>query len=85
MCLRYFADVEGIATCVTPEEYRKTTHSLSWRVEVPAADLAKCLEPSSWAAGWAVRQFFFAKKKPQGAQEDKPEGSDNIVPNQRPL
>ena len=85
MCLKYFGDVDGIATCVTPEQYRQTAHSLSWRVKVPAADLAKCLQPTSWAAGWAVQQFFFAKKKPQGAPEKNLESSDNNVPNQRPL
>ena len=81
MCLKYFGDIDGIAICATPEQYRETAHSLSWRVEVPAADLAKALEPTSWAAGWAVRQLFFAKKKPQGAQENKPASSDNIVRN----
>ena len=78
-CLKYFANVDGTAVCVTPEEFRQTAHSLSWRVEVPAADLKKSLEPTSWAAGWAVRQyFFFKKKKPQGSESDK------NVPNQRP-
>ena len=63
-CLKYFANIDGTAVCVTPEEYRETAHSLSWRVEVPAVDLKKCLEPDSWATGWAVRQFFFQRKRP---------------------
>ena len=84
-CLKYFAEVDGIATCVTPEQYRQTAHSLSWRVEVPAAYLATCLKPESWAAGWAVRQFFFfKKKKTQDSAEKGPVSADNDVSNQRP-
>ena len=70
-CLKCFANVDGKAFCVTPEERRDTAYSLSWRVEVPAADLEKCLKPESWATGWAVRQFFFTFKKKEKKIDDK--------------
>ena len=79
-CLKLFANVDGKAVLVTPEEYRETAYSFSWRVEVPAADLEKALKPDSWAEGWEVRPFYFTFKKKNKEGEDS---SDRNVTSQR--
>lgn len=79
-CLKLFANIDGKAVLVTPEEYRETAHSFSWRVEVPAADLEKALKPESWAEGWEVRPFYFTFKKKNRDGED---ASDRNVTNRR--
>ena len=64
-CLEYLAGIKGIATCCTPQE-RLTSgeaFSLSWRVQVDNADYEKALLPSSWKSGWAVKPYFFRRKR----------------------
>lgn len=80
-CLEYFTGIKGIATCVTPEERLQTAFSLSWRVEVPAVDLQKALEATSWVTGWAVREYFFprVKKSSKPAKfEDPTKGGQGV-------
>ena len=74
-CLAYFTNIKRTAHLVTPEQHRETSHSLSWRVEIPAADLATALRPGSWCTGWAVREFYFPRKnktRPAAAEWNSP-------------
>ena len=82
-CLAHYTGIKGKATCVTPQERRETAFSLSWRVEVPAADLKTALLPSSWVEGWGVKEYFFArtKKSREPAEFKVPtEGGNAAVP-----
>ena len=64
-CLEYLAGIKGIATCCTPQERLDSgeAFSLSWRVQVENADFEKALQPSSWKSGWAVKPYFFRRKR----------------------
>ena len=65
-CLEYLSGIKGVATCCTPQERIDSgeAFSLSWRVQVESADYEKALLPSSWKTGWAVKPYFFRRKKP---------------------
>ena len=65
-CLEYLSGIKGIATCCTPKERIDAgeAYSLSWRVQVDSNDYEKALLPSSWKTGWAVKPYFFKRKKP---------------------
>ena len=65
-CLEYLSGIKGVATCCTPQERIDSgeAYSLSWRVQVDSEDYEKALLPSSWKTGWAVKPYFFKRKKP---------------------
>ena len=65
-CLEYLSGIKGVATCCTPQERIDSgeAYSLSWRVQVDSADYEKALLPTSWKTGWAVKPYFFKRKKP---------------------
>ena len=65
-CLEYLAGIVGKATCCTPQERIDSgeAYSLSWRVQVENSDYEKALLPTSWKSGWAVKPYFFRRKKP---------------------
>ena len=69
-CLDYLAGIKGIATCCTPQERIDSgeAFSLSWRVQVENEDYEKALLPSSWKTGWAVKPYFFRRKKSEKHQ-----------------
>ena len=64
--LEYLSGIKGIATCCTPQERIESgeAYSLSWRVQVDSVDYEKALLPSSWKTGWAVKPYYFRRKKP---------------------
>ena len=64
-CLEYLAGIKGVATCCTPTERLESgeAFSLSWRVQVASADFEKALLPTSWKTGWAVKPYFFRRKR----------------------
>ena len=72
-CLEYLAGIKGVATCCTPPERLESgeAFSLSWRVQVENSDFEKALEPSSWKSGWAVKPYFFRRKRAEN-QSDGP-------------
>ena len=72
-CLEYLAGIKGVATCCTPHERIDSgeAFSLSWRVQVDSTDLEKALLPSSWKTGWAVKPYFFRRKRPDSRQQDQ--------------
>jgi hypothetical protein len=74
-CLEYLAGIKGVATCCTPQERLDSgeAFSLSWRVQVDSSDLEKALLPTSWKSGWAVKPYFFRRKKPEN-QTDRSDG-----------
>jgi hypothetical protein len=75
-CLEYLSGIKGVATCCTPQE-RITSgeaFSLSWRVQVDSSDYEKALLPSSWKSGWAVKPYFFRRRRP-----DQPDRSDGLA------
>ena len=67
-CLEYLAGVKGVATCCTPQQRLDSgeAYSLSWRVQVESFEYEKALLPTSWKSGWAVKPYFFRKKRPEG-------------------
>ena len=69
-CLEYLAGIKGVAVCCTPEERINSgeAFSLSWRVQVDNADYEKALLPTSWKSGWAVKPYYFRRKKPEHLQ-----------------
>ena len=69
-CLEYLAGIKGEAFCCTPEERINSgeAFSLSWRVKVDNADFEKALLPTSWKSGWAVKSYYFRRKKPEQPQ-----------------
>ena len=69
-CLEYLAGIKGVAVCCTPEERINSgeAFSLSWRVQVENADYEKALLPTSWKSGWAVKPYYFRRKKPEHLQ-----------------
>ena len=69
-CLEYLAGIKGVATCCTPQERLDSgeAFSLSWRVQVESCDFEKALQPSSWKTGWAVKPYFFKRKRPDRPQ-----------------
>ena len=69
-CLEYLSGVKGVAVCCTPEERINSgeAFSLSWRVQVENADYEKALLPTSWKSGWAVKPYYFRRKKPEHLQ-----------------
>jgi hypothetical protein len=69
-CLEYLAGIKGVAVFCTPEERIKSgeAFSLSWRVQVDNADYEKALLPTSWKSGWAVKPYYFRRKKPEHLQ-----------------
>ena len=77
-CLVYLTGIKGKAMCVTPEERKENSYSLSWRVEVPAADLEKALRAESWATGWAVREYFFRRQRQAPAEWKQPGDSQQL-------
>ena len=74
-CLEYLAGVKGVATCCTPQERLNSgeAFSLSWRVQVDNVDYEKALLPTSWKSGWAVKPYFFRRRKPDN-QPDRRDG-----------
>ena len=70
-CLEYLAGIKGEAVCCTPEERIKSgeAFSLSWRIQVDNADFEKALLPTSWKSGWAVKPYYFRRKKPEPHQQ----------------
>ena len=74
-CLEYLAGVKGVATCCTPQErlHSGEAFSLSWRVQVDNVDYEKALLPTSWKSGWAVKPYFFRRRKPDN-QPDRRDG-----------
>ena len=76
-CLEYLAGIQGVATCCTPQERIDSgeAFSLSWRVQVESGDYEKALLPTSWKSGWAVKPYFFRRKKP----DPQPEKSDVLA------
>ena len=64
--------IKGKAVCVTLEERKENSYSLSWRVEIPATDLEKALLSDSWATGWAVREYFFRRQRQAPAEWKQP-------------
>ena len=72
-CLEYLAGIKGVATCCTPQERIESgeAFSLSWRVQVDSGDLEKALLSSSWKTGWAVKQYFFRRKKPENQHNQR--------------
>ena len=66
-CLEYLAGIKSIAVCCTPQERIDSgeAFSLSWRVQVENDDYEKALLPTSWKSGWAVKPYFFRRKKPE--------------------
>ena len=66
-CLEYLSGIKGEATCCTPQERLDSgeAFSLSWRVQVDSCDFEKALQPSSWKTGWAVKPYFFRRKRPE--------------------
>ena len=78
-CLDYLTGIKGKAVCVTPEERKDNSYSLSWRVEIPAADLEKALQPDSWATGWAVREYFFRRQRQAPAEWKQPSDGQQPV------
>ena len=69
-CLDYLAGIKGVATCCTPEERIQSgeSFSLSWRVQVDNVDYEKALLPTSWKSGWAVKPYYFRRKRPDNKQ-----------------
>ena len=69
-CLEYLAGIKGIATCCTPQERIDSgeAFSLSWRVQIENDDYEKALLSSSWKTGWAVKPYFFRRKRPEKHQ-----------------
>ena len=69
-CLEYLAGIKGVAVCCTPEERIESgeAFSLSWRVQVDSADYESALLPTSWKSGWAVKPYYFRRKKPEHPQ-----------------
>ena len=65
-CLEYLAGIKGVTTCCTPQERIDSgeAYSLSWRVQVENDDYDRALLPSSWKSGWAVKPYYFRRKKP---------------------
>ena len=65
-CLEYLAGIKGTATCCTPQERIDSgeAFSLSWRVQIDSADFEKALLPASWKTGWAVKPYYFKRKRP---------------------
>ena len=74
-CLEYLAGIKGVATCCTPKERLDSgeAFSLSWRVQIDSSDCEKALLPTSWKSGWAVKPYFFRRKKPEN-QTDRSDG-----------
>ena len=66
-CLEYLSGIKGEATCCTPQERLDSgeAFSLSWRVQVDSCDFDKALQPSSWKTGWAIKPYFFRRKRPE--------------------
>ena len=66
-CLEYLSGIKGVATCCTPPDRIDSgdAFSLSWRVQDESSDLEKALLPSSWKSGWAVKEYFFRRRKPE--------------------
>ena len=77
-CLEYLAGIKGIATCCTPQERIESgeAFSLSWRVQVEGSDLEKALLPSSWKTGWAVKPYYFRRRKPENQNHHRSGGHD---------
>jgi hypothetical protein len=72
-CLEYLAGIKGIATCCTPQHRLDSgeAFSLSWRIQVDSSDYEKALLPSSWKSGWAVKPYYFRRKKPEGQVDSR--------------
>ena len=72
-CLEYLAGIKGIATCCTPQERIQSgeAFSLSWRVQLDNADFEKALLPTSWKSGWAVKPYYFRRRRPDNQQHDQ--------------
>ena len=70
-CLEYLAGIKGVATCCTSQERLDSgeAFSLSWRVQVENSNFEKALQPSSWKTGWAIKPYFFRRKKPERSQQ----------------
>ena len=85
-CLEYLAGIKGVATCCTPQERldSKEAFSLSWRVQVDNAVYEKALLPSSWKSGWAVKPYFFRRKRPDN-QPDRRDGLAQFLAQQAQL
>ena len=69
-CLEYLSGIKGVAVCCTPQERIDSgeAFSLSWRVQVDSSDIEKALLPTSWKSGWAVKPYYFRRKKPDNHQ-----------------
>ena len=69
-CLEYLSGIKGTAVCCTPQERINCgeAFSLSWRVQVENDDYEKALLPTSWKSGWAVKPYFFRRKKTERSQ-----------------
>ena len=80
-CLEYLSGIKGEATCCTPQDRIKSgeAFSLSWRVQVESGDLEKALLPSSWKSGWAVKPYYFRRKKPDNQTSGAGQNSDSFM------
>ena len=72
VCLEYLSGIKAVATCCTPKERLDSgeAFSLSWRVQIENADYEKALLPTSWKSGWAVKPYYFRRRKPDNQQHD---------------
>ena len=75
-CLEYLAGIKGVATCCTPQDRIDSgeAFSMSWRVQVDSADYQKALLPTSWKSGWAVKLYYFRRKKPENQPDSRSDG-----------